>query len=135
MIPALLKNRVFRYLFVGGFSYLVEMACLYGLHNGLGLSPTISVAISFWVGFVVAYLLQKFVAFENHDRSKKAVARQLIGYSFLVGWNYLFTLVVVGLFEHMTSIFIVRTIVIIITTLWNYAFYRVLFAPTTKEKL
>ena len=127
MITTILGSRVARYLLVGGLSYLIEMGCLVGLRNGLGLGATLSVAISFWIGFVVAYILQKFIAFQNHDRSKQVIAKQLVGYSLLVGWNYIFTLVVVGVFEQYASVFLLRTIIIIITTLWNYAIYRLLF--------
>jgi len=127
VIKLLIGNQIIRYLFVGGFSYLVEMGCLFLLHTGLGLNATLAVAISFWVGFIVAYVLQKFVTFKNKDRSRSAVTKQLLGYSLLVGWNYLFTLLVVNLFVQYISVFVLRTLVIITTTAWNYIAYKKLF--------
>ena len=127
MINKLIGNQITRYIFIGGFSYLVEMGCLFGLHDGLKLNATLSVAISFWVGFIVAYVLQKFITFKNTDRSRQAVTNQLLGYSLLVGWNYLFTLIVVGLLDQFVSVFILRTLVVLVTTVWNYVIYKKLF--------
>jgi putative flippase GtrA len=131
MIHKLAQHQIIRYLFVGGFSFVIEIATLYTLNHVLHLSPTISVAISFWVGFIIAYILQKLVTFQNKEKTRRAVAKQLVGYSLLVLWNYVFTLVVVELFQDVVSVVLLRTIVIAITTIWNYALYRILFKTTT----
>lgn len=116
-----------RYIIVGSTAYLFEMATLYGLRIGLGFSPLKSVAISFWVGFIVAFLLQKIVTFKNHEKHARAIAKQLAGYSLLVGWNYGFTLVSVRLLSGTLSVFVIRTLVIMIITSWNFVLYRILF--------
>ena len=130
MIRTLAQHRVVRYIFVGGFSFVIEIATLYSLNQLLRVSPTISVAISFWVGFIVAYTLQKLVTFQNKEKSRRALTKQLIGYSLLVVWNYAFTLLVVELFHASISVIILRTIVIAITTIWNYFLYKKLFKVT-----
>jgi putative flippase GtrA len=113
-----------RYILVGGSAYLVEMGTLYGLHHGLGLGPLASVAISFWVGFIVAFVLQKTIVFKNYERGAKVLSRQLGIYSLLIVWNYLFTLVMVKLLSDTFSVFIIRTGVIAIITLWNFYLYK-----------
>lgn len=130
----MLNTNLLRYLIVGGFAYLIEMGALFGLRDGLGLSPLRAVAISFWVGLIVAFFLQKFVTFKNYDKSKRAIATQLIGYAILVGWNYIFTLAVVKLFENHFSVFIIRTIAILIITSWNFFIYQVLFKLHVKNR-
>jgi putative flippase GtrA len=126
------SNKLARYVFVGGLAYVVEMAVLYGLRNALGLDAVLAVAISFWVGFVAAFLLQKYVAFQHHDGRAHVVVWQLIIYSALVGWNFSFTLLVAYLFGASTSIFVLRTVVILIVTVWNFAVYRILFREQIK---
>ena len=64
----MLKNRIIRYLVVGVSAYALEMAVLFGLHDGVGLSPVESVAISFWFGLVIAFALQKFITFDLAPR-------------------------------------------------------------------
>jgi putative flippase GtrA len=127
MIRTLAQHQIIRYLFVGGFSYVIEIAVLDSANHILQLSAAISVTISFWVGFIVAYILQKIVAFQNKEKSRKAITKQLIGYGLLVLWNYGFTLIVVELFHTSVSVIVLRTIVIAITTIWNYVLYKKLF--------
>lgn len=127
MLRKLAQHQIIRYLFIGGLSFIIEMSVLYTLNHILHASATVSVAISFWVGLIVGYVLQKIIAFQNKEKSRRAIARQLVGYSLLVAWNYGFTLLVVELFQNNLSVVLLRTIVIAITTLWNYAIYKVLF--------
>ena len=132
MIRKLAQHQIVRYLFVGGFSFIIEITLLYILNHTLHIPAAISVTISFWVGFIVAYVLQKLVAFQNKEKSRRAITKQIIGYSLLVLWNYGFTILVVELFHSSVSVVVLRTIVIIITTLWNYVLYKKLFKVTTE---
>jgi len=120
----MLKNRLIRYLVVGVSAYALEMAVLFGLHDGIGLSPVESVAISFWFGLVIAFVLQKFVAFENHEKKVRAVSYQLSLYACLVAVNYLITLMAVKHFSPRHSVFVIRTAVIALGTIWNYVIYN-----------
>lgn len=123
----LINNRLARYVFVGGISYVFEMAVLFGLREGVRLDPLVAVAISFWIGLVAAFLLQKYVAFQHHDARPHVVAGQVVVYGLLVGWNYIFTLAVAHFFAEYASIFVLRTIAILVVTVWNFAVYRILF--------
>jgi putative flippase GtrA len=118
-------------VFVGGFAYVTEMGVLFMLQTWLHFSNVAAVAISFWIGFLMAFILQKYIAFQNHEVSRRAVARQLTAYSVLVVWNYLFTLGLVALLgQHMPAMFS-RTFAIIVITAWNYEFYKKIFKPMT----
>ena len=131
MIQKLAQHQIIRYLFVGGFSFVIEITLLYILSRTFHISAAISVTISFWVGFIVAYVLQKLVAFQNKEKSRRVITIQIIGYSLLVLWNYGFTILVVELFHSSVSVVVLRTIVIAITTVWNYALYKKLFKVAT----
>lgn len=127
MMQNLRKNKLARYIVVGGVAYLIEMGALYALRTLLRLDGVLAVAISFWVGFAAAFLLQKYVTFQHKDARAKVLARQLAFYSVLVGWNYIFTLAVAHYFASVASIFVLRTVVILIVTTWNFAVYRWVF--------
>lgn len=121
------SNKLARYIVVGGVAYLIEMSALYALKTMAHLDGVMAVAISFWVGFVAAFLLQKYVTFQHKDARPKVLARQLMWYSMLVAWNYTFTLAVAHYFANTASIFVLRTVVILIVTTWNFAVYRWVF--------
>lgn len=130
----ILKNKLARYLIVGASAYILEMVVLYGLHDGLGLSPVQSVAISFWFGLVIAFVLQKFITFENHEKRIHMLGFQLALYACLVAFNYLVTLLAVKYFSPRYSVFEIRTAVIALGTLWNYVVYnRLLFQTKPLE--
>lgn len=111
-----------RYILTGGLSFAIELATLLSL-NASGLNRTISVAISFWVGFIIAILLQKFFAFKNYQRKPKIILRQLSTYTILVAFNYVFTIGLVSLFPEK-YIIVSRVLAIVLVTLWNYFIYK-----------
>lgn len=120
-----------RYVFIGCLAYFIELCVLFSFSHLLKLSPTISVGISFWVGLIVAFILQKIFAFKNNSKHKKTVALQIVLYLILVAFNYIFTLLFVHFTESLIGLFASRTIALIITTLWNFLIYkRVIFRET-----
>lgn len=123
------KSRLFTYLLVGTCAYITEMATLYTLIL-FDFGPVSAVAISFWVGFIVAFTLQKFITFKSYNRSPKIIAQQMFKYGLLVAWNYGFTLISVRLLSSRLSVFIVRSAVIVIITMWNYVLYQYVFADS-----
>ena len=63
-------DRAFRYLLVGGLAYIFEIFSIFILKS-IGLSSVEAVAISFWIGLVAAFILQKYIAFQNFDKDIK----------------------------------------------------------------
>ena len=125
------SRKLARYFAVGLTAYVIEIASLYSLHHWAGLSPLQSVAISFWIGFVIAFGLQKFITFSNHERAPHIIAKQLALYGILAAWNYLFTLGAVKLLASHLSVLIIRSGAIAIITIWNFVIYRRLFENKT----
>lgn len=122
------NNTLFRYIFIGGLSYLIEVITIYVIINYSDLGSLTAVAISFWLGLIASFFLQKFLAFKNKESSAKHLIWQSITYSILVIINYLFTLGFVAIFENTVGVFIARTIALIITTGWNFIVYsKVIF--------
>ena len=119
----LVRKQYVRYLIVGGSAYIVEAASLLLLLNVLSLGAVTSVAISFWIGFIMAFLLQKYITFANKQKSKKAMLNQLVLYGLLVLLNYIFTILFVYTLAGAFGALLTRTIAIIITTIWNYFIY------------
>lgn len=120
-------KRLTKYIIIGGIAYLVEMGTLLLLKKGIGLSPIQAVAISFWVGFAAAFLLQKYLTFQDYNKAIHLIAKQLFWYGLLTLWNYSFTLLVVKTFVGHTSVFVIRTAAILIITSWNFLIYSRLF--------
>jgi putative flippase GtrA len=122
-IQNLLKSPLVRYILVGGSSFVIELSCIYIItqltHDGMR-----AVAISFWVGLITAFILQKTIAFQNQSKNPKAILTQIVAYITLVAINYAFTLGFVALMQAILGIYVARTIALIITTGWNFVIYK-----------
>jgi putative flippase GtrA len=130
-IKTLSKNKLVRYLFSGGLSYAIELGCLLFLHIVVGLPSVVSIAISFWVGLVVSFLLQKLLTFSDRTKSVKRLAGQSLAYGILVVINYAFTLLFVFALENIIGLVVARTGALVITTVWNFVIYKkIIFKDT-----
>jgi putative flippase GtrA len=123
MKPKLLESTLVKYVITGGGSYAIELSTIVGL-KAAHLSNTQAVAISFWVGLVVSFVLQKLITFKDKSTDKNQLGRQVGLYMVLVGFNYLFTLGVIALLSNKMSVFISRTLALICTTVLNYYVYK-----------
>jgi putative flippase GtrA len=117
------ESSFFRYVFVGGLTYVVDIAVLVGLYSGLHTSRALAASASFWVGLLFSFMLQKFVAFQDYQKEVKAISKQALSYGLLVAFNYILTIFVVSLFPGRDIVYS-RTLAVAITTIWNYLIYK-----------
>ena len=121
--PALRRHPVVRYVIVGGCTYAFELAVIV-LATHEGMSAVWSVALSFWLGLMVSFVLQKLITFGDRRTHHRVVVPQLAAFSALVMFNFGFTLLVTKLFQHVMPVVVVRTLALLITTIWNFWLYK-----------
>jgi putative flippase GtrA len=127
----LLQRPVARYVFIGGSVYLFELIVIV-IAQALGSSSVKAVAISFILGTLVSFLLQKFVTFGDKRTHHKIILPQLIAVCLLVGWNFSFTVLFTKVFTDTLPAVVSRTIALLITTIWNFYLYKThIFKSTT----
>ena len=85
-----------RFLVVGGVSYVVDIATLYGLHGRAGLPLVPSTAAALTTGLLANFTLNRWVVF-GAARDGTRVHAQLVRYAVLVAANYALTLATVSL--------------------------------------
>lgn len=117
------KHTLVRYVLVGGSSYMVELSSLLALYHFGHVSRTTATAIAYWIGLILAFILQKLVAFQDYRKEVRTLTRQGVIYGVLTLWNWAFTIVVVGLFSSK-YIILSRTLAQAILTSWNYIIYK-----------
>ncbi|UTX51392.1 GtrA family protein [Candidatus Saccharibacteria bacterium TM7i] len=125
LIKTLLANTAIRYLLVGGFSFVFEIFVLWLLSERLSTTTTVAVGVSFWIGLIASFLLQKFFAFNSGNSKKEKVFKEVFFYAVLVLFNYLFTLIFVAYFTPLIdNIYITRGVALAITVIWNFFVYK-----------
>ena len=112
-----------RYLLVGGSVYLLELAIIVAA-QAAGTTAVQAVALSYVIGTLVSFLLQKLVTFGDKRLHHKIVGLQLLATVLLVVFNFGFTLLLTKLLEGVVPAVVARTIALAITTLWNFYLYK-----------
>ncbi len=123
-LRALLKRPFGRYVIIGGVVYLLELIIIISLQR-LGLSPTPAVAIAFWSGLSVSFLLQKMVTFGDRRLHHRVLLPQVLAFSLLVAFNFSFTILMTSLLSQFLPATVIRTIALGITTIWNFYLYKI----------
>ena len=112
-----------RYIIVGGCTYAFELAVIV-LAQHEGMSAVWAVALSFWLGLLVSFVLQKLITFGDRRTHHRVVLPQFGAFAALVLFNFGFTVLVTKLFQHVMPVIAVRTLALGVTTIWNFYLYK-----------
>ena len=118
-----LEKPSYRYVMVGGGVYLLELVVIVAA-GWLGASSLLAVGLSFWIGLVVSFGLQKMLTFGDKRMHHRVLIPQLFAFSLLVLFNFGFTLLVTKLLSSVVSPVITRTLALGCTTIWNFYLYK-----------
>lgn len=121
-----------RYLFVGGSVYILELIIII-VAQKVGATPTQAVALSFTLGLIISFFLQKILSFGDKRMHHKILIPQAIAVGLLVVWNFSFTIGVTRLLTDALPPTLTRTIALGITTIWNFYLYKThIFTPSER---
>lgn len=112
--------QLFRYLFVGGFSFIVDYGLLFVLTEYLHFHYLLSATISFLAGLVVNYILSTHWIFRHSKLQNKAAEFVIFGIIGVIGLlfnNLLLFVFTDGLHLHYM---ISKLITAAMVMLWNF---------------
>jgi putative flippase GtrA len=122
-LDSLLSRPLYRYIIIGGSIYVFELFVIF-FAQYLGASSLFAVGLSFWLGLIASFLLQKVVTFKDRRAHHKVLIPQIAVFSLLVLFNFGFTLLVTKLFSPPLHPALTRTIALGLTTIWNFYLYK-----------
>ncbi|MBI2588814.1 GtrA family protein [Candidatus Saccharibacteria bacterium] len=123
-----------KYLFIGVSVYVFELAVIV-VAQTLGASAVLAVGLSFWLGLIVSFFLQKLVTFGDKRMHHKILIPQVIAFSLLVIFNFGFTVLVTKLLASFVPAVATRTLALGVTTLWNFYLYKTRIFKTDEKLL
>jgi putative flippase GtrA len=133
-LKELLERPGYRYLLIGGSVYVFELLVIV-VAQQLGASAPWAVAISFCLGTLVSFFLQKVVTFGDKRMHHRILIPQIIATALLIIWNLTFSVLLTKLLEdHMPAV-ATRTIALAITTIWNFYLYKTHIFKNSNEEL
>jgi len=130
----LLQRPGYRYLLIGGSVYLFELAVI-AVAQALGASAVWAVAISFCLGTLVSFFLQKLVTFGDKRMHHKILIPQLVATALLILWNLGFSVLLTKLLQSHLPAVATRTLALGITTVWNFYLYKTRIFKNSNEEL
>jgi putative flippase GtrA len=108
---------------VGGSVYVLELIVIL-VALRLGATAVEAVALSFLIGLIVSFLLQKLFTFGDKRMHHKIIVPQMIAVTLLVLFNLGFTVLVTKLLQNALPAVVTRTLALGTTTIWNFYLYR-----------
>jgi len=117
-----LRKEFTKYFIVGFSGLLIDMGSLVLLKEVFGLWPVFAVIINQAFLLVYNFTLNKYWSFKN----KEMPHRQIVRYLILAGFNYLFGVVVMYIFNHKLGFDyrLVRIFSIACMVSWNFFLYK-----------
>lgn len=119
----LFKTSASRYLVVGISVYVLELIII-AVSQTLGAGDLLAVTLSFWLGLIVSFILQKVFTFGDKRLQRKVLLPQLLAVCLLVIFNFVFTIAINRLLRDAWPVTLTRTLALGITTIWNFHLYK-----------
>jgi putative flippase GtrA len=130
----MLQRPGYRYLIIGGSVYIFELLVIV-VAQALGASVVWAVAISFCLGTLVSFFLQKLVTFGDKRMHHHVLIPQLIATGLLIAWNLAFSVLLAKLLQNHFPAVVSRTLALAITTIWNFYLYKTRIFKNSAEEL
>lgn len=119
----LLRRPSGRYVIIGVSVYVFELAVIFMMQH-MGAGAIVAVAVSFWLGLMVSFTLQKVVTFGDKRMHHRVLLPQIVATLLLVLFNFGFTILVTYALASLLPAVIIRTLALGVTTIWNFYLYK-----------
>lgn len=110
-----IKKELLRFLVAGVSAVGTDLVTYYILLNFL--TPGVSKAISFLLGTIVAYIINKYWTFEKHEKSVREIAQFAVLYSCTLGINVLTNKIVL---DNTSIVFLAFLVATGVSTVLNF---------------
>ncbi|EKE07164.1 MAG: hypothetical protein ACD_18C00175G0027 [uncultured bacterium] len=117
-----IRHQFTKYFLVGFSGLFLDLATLIFFKEFFGLNATIAVVCNQVLMLTYNFLLNKYWSFKNKEMPHKQIVRYLV----LAGFNYLFSVGVMYLFNHILEFDyrLVRIATIAVMVMWNFFLYK-----------
>ncbi len=134
LLNKLIEKRFLHYLIAGASAFFVEYGCFYVLYTIFNIHLIIANSVSFLLGLLTSFFLNRLWTFSNNSYTKKAT-HQLVFYVVLAVINLLLTNVLLeALARFGVDPRFGKILAMIITSLWNFFLFRAVVFSHQKKK-
>lgn len=116
------QGDLFRYIFVGCTTFMIDLVILIYLRELLKLNIAYAASISYWVSILYNFTLNRWWTFNSAENT--SLKKHLLLYSCLLGFNYIFTVVFVSFFSNFINYSVAKVLCVGIQITWTYYIYK-----------
>lgn len=128
-----LQEQLVRYLIAGGSAFAMEYVAFFVFYTLLSWPLYVSNSISFCVGLVVSFVLNRTWAFRK-DNFDMHHHKQLVMYVCLALFNLVLTNVIIGVLHGIMPVLVAKLGAMLCIVVWNFFIFRFfIFAGTKAE--
>jgi putative flippase GtrA len=115
----------FRYLLSGGLAFSIDYLGFLILFYVVGVLAPLSSGISFSLGFMLSFMLQRYWVFQTKETQTKFIKKELYIYGSLAVFNLFVTSYGIKLLNDLGfEPFFGKIILILLVMLWNFVIYK-----------
>jgi putative flippase GtrA len=116
------RHQFAKYFVVGFSGLFIDMGTLILLKEYCGWAPVLAVVVNQILMITYNFTLNKYWSFKN----KEMPHRQIVKYLILAGCNYLFSILIMYIFNHLLDFDyrLVRLATIAVMVSWNFFLYK-----------
>lgn len=115
-------DQLIKYICIGAISVAADIIFLYFFTEFFGLWYVLSAGLSFFIGLIIVFILNKFWSFQKYAFTKNQLKKFII----LMAINYISNmLIILFLTEYLTIAYLASKLIIIaMQTIWNFLLYK-----------
>lgn len=116
------KHSFFRYVFVGGSTFVLDFGILISLQHFTKLSLAVSTTIAYWIAIMYNFSLNRYWTFNK--RETNSLKKHIVLYLLLLVMNYLITLGIVLLLSKIIFYGFAKVFAVCTQVIWTYPIYK-----------
>lgn len=115
-------DQLIKYICIGAISVAADIIFLYFFTEFINLWYVISAGLSFLIGLIIVFMLNKFWSFQKYEFTTVQLKKFII----LMTANYLCNMVFIFILTESVRLdyLISKLIIIAVQTVWNFLFYK-----------
>jgi len=122
MSKTLYRHHFIRYLLIGGTTFIIDFGLLYTLKTRVHTSLVVATSVGYWVSILYNFTMNRWWSFSAAE--KNSLHRHALTYGVLLAFNFLFTIIFVGLVSKVMYFGFAKVIAVLIQMSWTYLIYK-----------
>ena len=122
MSKTLYRHHFIRYLLIGGTTFIIDFGLLFSLKTRAHTSLVVATSVGYWISILYNFTMNRWWSFSAAEKNN--LHRHALTYGALLAFNFLFTIIFVGLVSKVMYFGFAKVLAVLIQMSWTYLIYK-----------